>query len=230
MNSVSFRFFMFQLEKCFMQVLKKFKCNGIFEIDGGLAMYRLIVLGVLLFPVAAVAQTSMQHQMDPQDEMAQHHMMMSNGSASATPTEAGQSAFATIQEIVAILEKDPKTDWTKVNIEALRQHLIDMDNVTLHSEVKSNDVDGGVRFSVSGADIVKSSIRRMIVAHAMTMNGFKGWNFEAQETESGADLIVKVPAKDITKLHALGFIGVMTRGMHHQMHHLALAKGENPHQ
>ena len=29
---------------------------------------------------------------------------------------------------------------------------------------------------------------------------------------------------------SLGFIGVVTRGMHHQMHHLMLARGENPHQ
>jgi hypothetical protein len=31
------------------------------------------------------------------------------------------------------------------------------------------------------------------------------------------------------KLRALGFIGVLTLGMHHQMHHLMIAKGENPH-
>ena len=28
---------------------------------------------------------------------------------------------------------------------------------------------------------------------------------------------------------ALGFIGVMTRGMHHQDHHLMIARGEHPH-
>ena len=29
---------------------------------------------------------------------------------------------------------------------------------------------------------------------------------------------------------ALGFFGVLTLGMHHQMHHLMLARGMNPHQ
>ena len=45
----------------------------------------------------------------------------------------GQDAFGTIQEIVQILQSDPKTDWSKVNIDALRQHLIDMNEVTLHA-------------------------------------------------------------------------------------------------
>ena len=46
---------------------------------------------------------------------------------------AGQDAFGTIQEIVRILEADPTTDWSKVNIAALREHLIDMNEVTLHA-------------------------------------------------------------------------------------------------
>jgi hypothetical protein len=34
----------------------------------------------------------------------------------------------------------------------------------------------------------------------------------------------------MVKLRALGFIGVMTRGMHHQQHHWMLATGMGPHQ
>ena len=48
----------------------------------------------------------------------------------SVPTMPGQDAFGAIQEIVRILEADPKTDWSKVNLEALRQHLIDMKDVT----------------------------------------------------------------------------------------------------
>lgn len=47
------------------------------------------------------------------------------------PSMPGQEAFGTIQEIVRILESDPATDWSKVNIGALREHLIDMDEVTM---------------------------------------------------------------------------------------------------
>ena len=61
----------------------------------------------------------------------------------ASPTLPGQDAFGAIQEIMRMLESDPATDWSKVNLERLRQHLIDMNEVTLRSEVKSTVVPGG---------------------------------------------------------------------------------------
>ena len=128
-----------------------------------------------------------------------------------------------------ILEADPATDWGKVNIEALRQHLIDMDNVTLRAELKSEPVEGGMRFIVSGVGPVKELIQRMVTAHAATMNGVEDWKFTATATEAGAILTVVTPSKDTEKLRGLGFIGVMTHGMHHQEHHLMIARGNNPH-
>jgi hypothetical protein len=59
--------------------------------------------------------------------MGQHGIMMHNGQ----PNMPGQDAFGAIQEIVAILEADSNTDWSKVDITALREHLIDMNEVTL---------------------------------------------------------------------------------------------------
>ena len=53
-----------------------------------------------------------------------------HGGEGLVPTMPGQEAFGTIQEIVRMLEADPATDWSKVNIGALREHLIDMDEVT----------------------------------------------------------------------------------------------------
>ena len=156
-------------------------------------------------------------------------MARQNAEAPSRPTQVGQGAFAAIQEIVGILEADPKTDWSKVDVEALRQHLIDMNNVTLAAIVKSEPVDGGIRFTATGADNVRDSIRRMVMAHAATMDGVGDWRFVAAEIDGGATLVVRAPAADMPKLRALGFIGVLTRGMHHQEHHLMLARGENPH-
>jgi len=172
-------------------------------------MLRIVGFLALLVPAQAYAQASHDHPMG------------------GTPTQVGQGAFAAIQEIVQILEADPTTDWSKVDIEALRRHLIDMDNVTLRADVKSEPVDGGMRFTVSGDGPVKDSIQRMVIAHAAAMNGVGGWRFAASETDAGAVLTVLAPARDAAKLRGLGFIGVMTRGMHHQMHHLMIARGEN---
>ncbi|RNJ48092.1 hypothetical protein [Methylocystis hirsuta] len=183
----------------------------------------LIGLTALALPVHAIAQAAGGHHMES------HHAMMSGHQMAAAPAEAGQAAFAAIQEIVGLLEADPSTDWSKVNIEALRQHLIDMDNVTLRAEVKSESVDGGLRFTVSGSGPVKNSIQRMVIAHAATMNGAGDWTFNAVQTDEGAVLTVRAPAKDQDKLGGLGFIGIMTRGMHHQAHHLMIARGADPH-
>jgi hypothetical protein len=68
----------------------------------------------------------------------------------------------------------------------------------------------------------------MVTAHAAMMNGVDGWSYAARATADGADLTVVVPPKDQAKLRGLGFFGVMTRGMHHPMHHLMISSGENP--
>lgn len=149
---------------------------------------------------------------------------------SAVPSETGQATFAAIQEIVALLDANPATEWASVDIESLRQHLIDMDNVTLRAVVEATEMQGSVRFSVSGDGPISESVRRMVMAHAATMNGAGGWKFTAESSDNGAILTVSPPDQaSMVKLRALGFIGVMTRGMHHQQHHWMLATGMGPH-
>ncbi|QKC82060.1 hypothetical protein [Mesorhizobium sp. NZP2077] len=66
----------------------------------------------------------------------------------------------------------------------------------------------------------------MVKAHAATMNGVNGWRYEASDIEGGGSLTASPPAKDVAKLHGLGFFGLMAQGMHHQRHHLMIARGE----
>jgi hypothetical protein len=192
-------------------------------------MIRAVALFAYLFPAVALAQSAREHHGSSQAPHSQMMMEHEHHSGQPAPTQPGQAAFAAIQEIVEILNADPKTDWSKVDIESLRQHLIDMNNVTLAAEVKSEPTEAGMRFTVTGAGAVRDSIRRMVLAHAATMNGFEGWSFEASEFDGGSTLTVRPPASDTAKLRGLGFIGVMTLGMHHQMHHLMIARGEHPH-
>ena len=182
---------------------------------------RFILLLVLLLPMHPFAQTMQDQQ--------QGTMPAADAGVIVLPTQPGQSAFAAIQEIVAILLADPATDWSKVNINVLRRHLIDMDNVTLHAAVRSETVDGGLRFNVSGTGAVRGSIQRMVTAHAAAMNRTGGWQYRAEVTPAGAIMTVTTPAADAAKLRALGFIGVMAIGMHHPAHHLMIARGGHPH-
>ncbi|MGE0233157.1 MAG: hypothetical protein AB7O39_05345 [Flavobacteriaceae bacterium] len=190
--------------------------------------FPVLIALIALFPVTALAQhAGMAHQPGMQHDA---HEQAQAADAMAHPEQAGQGAFAAIQEIVEILMADEKTDWSKVDIEALRRHLIDMDNVTLRARVVSEPVDGGMMFVVTGEGEVRDSIARMVEAHAATMNGVGGFTYEAQATEHGATLVAKAgtPA-DAEKLNGLGFIGVMTLGAHHQPHHIAIARGDGPH-
>ncbi len=182
-----------------------------------------MILTTLLLPALSQAQDLTAH--GDLRHLGAHDMQQTSTPA---PREGGQSAFAAIQEIVALLMADPDTDWTRVDIEALRQHLIDMDNVTLRAHVETQVTDGGARFVVtSDVPAVTASIRTMVPAHVATMNGVEGWRMQSTEVPGGARLTVT--GTDAERIRALGFIGQMTVGMHHQEHHLALARGSNPH-
>ena len=190
---------------------------------------RLLPLAfALVVPTVALAD-----QMAPMDPSKMDHstMMAMMSGAPAGVTEGGQSAFAAIAQIVDVLNADPTTDWSKVNIEALRQHLIDMDNVMLRAAVTATPAPTGARFTVTSTEpAVQASIRRMVMAHAATMNGANGWKLAASEAEGGEVLDVSGTEADEAKINGLGFIAVLTLGMHHQAHHLMIAKGMNPHQ
>lgn len=190
-----------------------------------------LLASAMLLMALVIPQTLEAAGRGTMDHMKMDHSKMMAQSATKQPTEAGQSAFAAIAEIVALLEADPKTDWSKVDIEALRQHLIDMNNVTLASEVKTVNRSKDVTFIVSGEGPVRDSIRRMLKAHADTMQGVDGWGYAAEITDTGAILKVTPPDEAAaTRLAGLGFIGVMARGMHHQEHHFMIAKGMGSHQ
>jgi hypothetical protein len=170
-----------------------------------------------------------------QEMMRQHQGMMGAHAdmhaTSTTPTMPGQDAFGAIQEIVQILDADPKTDWSKVDLEALRQHLIDMNEVTLRADAAPKEIDGGLEIAVTGTGRTLVAIQRMIPAWAQTMNGHHGWSTKAASLPNGQLLTVTATdPKEIQHIRGLGFIGVLVTGSHHQPHHLAIAKGEFDHE
>src|SRR5438067_2395090 len=71
--------------------------------------------------------------------------------ATGAPAMPGQDAFGAIAEVVQMLDADPTTDWSKVDLERLRQHLIDMNEVVLRAQVKQTPVSGGLVMDVTGS-------------------------------------------------------------------------------
>lgn len=175
-----------------------------------------------------------QQQMMPPDGMhgqMMHdgHGMMMESATSGQPVMAGQEAFGTIQEIVRLLEADPTTDWSKVNISTLREHLIDMDEVTMRAAATERSLDNGVEITVTGEGRTLDAIKRMVPAHVRELTRL-GWDAKTEELPNGVRMTVTgSDARQATKLRALGFLGIMVQGSHHQQHHLMMAKGEFNH-
>ena len=151
---------------------------------------------------------------------------------SAVPTQPGQAAFGAIQEIVQILDADPKTDWSKVDLEGLRQHLIDMNEVTLHAEVAPKPIKGGLEMAVTGSGRTLSAIQRMVPAQAQEIDAthLNGWSAKTMPFVDGVLFTVTAgDPKEVQHIRGLGFIGIMASGTYHQRHHLMMARGEAMH-
>jgi hypothetical protein len=185
---------------------------------------QFFIVFILAMPVAAYAGE--QHQHD-------HAAMSMAGHAAQTPlTEAGNDAFATIQEVIEKLMADPQTDWQRVNLEVLRQHLIDMNNFTLHVKVLAQEpIPGGVEFTVKPeTPAAAGSLDRLFAAHPAILKQETGWEMQTKKLKNGytASVTSKNPA-DVEKIRGLGYIGVVALGRHHQLHHWLMATGVNPH-
>jgi hypothetical protein len=165
---------------------------------------------------------------------AAHSAALNACAQTALPTSSGQAAFGTISEIVRMLKADPKTDWSRVDIEALRQHLIDMDDVTMHAVVVQRNVAGGIEVDVTGPGRTASAIRRMAMNHSRTLDQGAEYRATAREMPNGAQITFTArnpsDAKMVSQIRGLGFAGLMTEGNHHAPHHLAIARGDSmPH-
>ena len=179
--------------------------------------------GVLLLGGASVAAQVMDHK-------AMSHDASGASPAGAIPIEAGQSTYAAIGEVARIMLADPHTDWSHADIDALRNHLVDMDNVTLRAAVTTTRLPNGATFHVSGEGAVIGSIQRMTRSHFAEPDDGKQWTMSVRSTADGADVtVVSAKAADTAEISGLGFFGILTLGAHHQPHHLMMARGTMRH-
>lgn len=173
----------------------------------------------------------MQHGQMPHGGM-QHGGMSQGMHEMHHPMQPGQGAFGAMAEVVRTLEADPATDWSKVNMEALRQHLIDMDEVVLHASVKATQVPGGLSMDITGAGRTAQSIRAMLVPHTAELDAMASLSAKAESIPDGVRLVVVArdpgDSKTVARIRGLGFAGLLVQGGHHGPHHLAMAKGEMP--
>ncbi len=162
-----------------------------------------------------------------------NHSLM-NMPQTPLPTEAGNDAFGTIQEIMTLLLNDPATDWSKVNIETLRQHLLDMEDMTKNVNVISQTpIDNGMVAIVKPTTKRSAlALKRVFMAHPQVLKQESGFDMAVTFNKDNNQYTLTTTTNnkaDIDKIRGLGYIGLMAYGSHHQAHHLAMAKGSNPH-
>ncbi len=219
-------------------MVSSFRKFGIITATSAVAIVAGIAIAHPIGPAFSQQMPMRDHAMSGDDQMPgmMHHMMQMHGQDEMqmglnTPTMPGQEAFGAIQEIVRILEADPQTDWSKINLEALRQHLIDMNEVTLRANAAATSIDGGVAIAITGEGRTLAAIQRMIPDHAQELSQMNGWRAMTETLPDGVRLTVtSTDAKEVAHIRGLGFIGLLVSGSHHQRHHLAMAKNEMVHQ
>jgi len=169
--------------------------------------------------------------MRPMHHMAQHSQHQSQ-MVSGVLTESGTDMFATIQEVIQKLSADPDTDWSQVNLEALRQHLRDMFEFSYNVDVLSQQaIKHGVKIRVKPVTVrAETALDKVLNAHPMMLKMETGWDMQSIKTDGEYQIIVTTTkSSEIAKIRGLGYIGLLAIGNHHQLHHWTMAKGQNPH-
>ncbi len=183
---------------------------------------RVVLVAATLLAATTGLATAQSHQ---------HGEDMKHGdkSTAVVPVEPGNGAFAAIAEIVRLLRDDPATDWSRVNLDALRNHLIDMDNLIKASSVVQEAVEDGLRIRIPRSLPGNDAAARMVPAHAPVLAGETGWASTLATEGNTLVWTVRSPDGDAATIRALGFFGLMATGAHHEAHHLGIARGEMVH-
>jgi len=181
----------------------------------------------------ARAQVTSRDAHQAMDHAAHQATLAACANAGPLPTSPGQAAFGAIAEVVRLLDADPNTDWSKVDVEALRQHLIDMDELIMRAAVSQQAVPGGLQLDVTGSGRTRDAIERMVANHGMMLDRIPGYAARSEPIPGGARLVVTARdvanTRAVARIRGLGFAGLFTEGDHHAAHHLLVARGEKVH-
>ncbi len=101
-----------------------------------------------------------------------------------------------------------------------------MDNVTLRARITYEPIANGEHIHVSGDGGVRDSIQRMVTMHVAMAGDTPDWHMQAMNAPDGMQLNVTAKtAIGLQKMKALGLVGMMAEGVHHERHHMMLATG-----
>jgi len=188
---------------------------------------------LLSFSSLTQAQTETNTQQHQNHTMQMGSDMSGMGNMPVSKlSEAGNDAFGTIQEVITQLNDDPSTDWNRVDLEALRQHLRDMNDMTLNVEVHSQQAieNGMVAVVEAITPRAAEALARVSQAHPAQLQKETGWSMKVTQDGNVFTFTATTDKpQEVDKIRGLGYIGLLAAGPHHQPHHWAMATGNSPH-
>lgn len=151
------------------------------------------------------------------------------GGPAATPP-AASAALAALADLVARLEADPATDWRRVDLEAARRHLADLERVTLRAEVAAEDVPGGVVLRVGGEDpATVAAIQRLLPERAARLGQARRWRVATAALARGLQVEIRsLDPREAGRIRALGLTGLLVAVPLDDAYLLGVARGEPP--
>ncbi len=182
---------------------------------------------------SAEAHDQSQHcQHFPDDcESNDHDHSANNDTPMPTPQESGQAIFGALSEVNKLIEENEMINWATVDIDALWEHLQDMNALMTGVNVDKVSLANGLKMRISGTGAAKKAMDNMLPAHSTFLKGVRpDWNINL--SSDGSDYVLVVTsaiASEIQRIKALGFSGFMVQDDHHAAHHLSLALGEEVH-
>ena len=119
-----------------------------------IAVAVITVVTVILLPGhKKIHHANMEHSSDhDHDKKIYKHTI--DRKPTTVLTEAGTDPFAVIQEAITLLEANPDTNWSKVNIEALRLHLVEMQDMTLNVTVEQEPIKLGFKGVITPTTLI----------------------------------------------------------------------------
>lgn len=146
------------------------------------------------------------------------------------PRPVGQAALGALSDLVSRLEADPATDWRRVDLEAVRQYLRDLDRVTLEAELAVRDRLGGIELEVRAADPgTVQAIRRLLPDAAARLAAARRWRVAVEPRADGlAVAITSLDPRDVARIRGLGLVGLLVAAATDEAYLLNLARGGPP--
>lgn len=162
------------------------------------------------------------------------HCPLQAGHGTTTATalaEPGQAIFGALREVTDRLEREPPADWSRVSLDRLREHLLQMDRLFREAEVETVAVEDGARFLVRGGPAVLDAARTMGRAHMPLLEGDLLASSSVRDLDpETVEIRVAAAAAELPRLRALGLFGLLSLGGdHHGIHHWRMATGDAGH-